>query len=662
MTTSSKYKLWITLPLMGALIIGVSLGTLLAVTQDLPQVESLQTYEPSSITSILDEEGRPVRSFFVERRIPIPIQEVPDNLIKAVIAVEDTRFYRHFGLDIKGILRALWRDITSFRLVEGGSTLTQQLSKVLFLTPEKTLIRKIKEAVLAINIERRYSKDEILSLYLNQIYLGEGAYGVETAARTFFGKHARELTLAECALIAGLPRSPSMYSPINHPERARQRMRVVLERLLVEGYISQGEHDDAAQNGFSLSPAIVPEDPAPYFTEIIRRVIEERMGANLLYRGGIVIESTLNLDLQKAATEAFNTGVGAYEARHPAKADTPSVQAAFVALTPSSGEIKALIGGRDFSSSPYNRVTQARRQPGSAFKPILYSAAIASGLTPTSLLKDEPFEVPIQGLPKYVPVNYSGDYNGPVTLRTALEKSLNAASVDLLLRLGYQPVLEMARNLGIQTRLKPYPSLALGVFDVSLLEMVSAYGAFANRGILVNPRFIRRVLNRQGQVLWEPPLELSDALSPDVAYLTTNLLEGVIKQGTGRRASSLGWPMAGKTGTTDEYKDAWFIGYTPNLAAGAWVGFDQPSSLGRGEAGSVAALPIWMDFMRRVGPGAPSEDFTVPSGIEVVEVDPESGLRAGPLCEQRITEVFLTGTAPEEVCGIHENQGIENRE
>ncbi len=651
MTFSAKYRLWITLPLAGALFIGVFLGALLAVTQNLPQVESLQTYEPSSVTMILADDGRPIRTFFVERRIPIPLQEVPDNLIKAIIAVEDARFYQHFGLDIKGILRALWRDVTSMSMVEGGSTLTQQLSKVLFLTPEKTLIRKIKEAVLAINIERLYSKNEILSLYLNQIYLGEGAYGVEAAARTFFDKHARELTLAECAMIAGLPRSPNLYSPINHPERARQRMKVVLGRLLSEGYISQQEHDLALENGFSLSPTPSPEDPAPYFTEMIRREIEDRLGANLLYRGGIVIESTLDLELQKSATEAVYAGIAAYERRHPEKKEVSPVQAALIALNPSSGEVMALVGGRDFTTSPYNRAIQARRQPGSAFKPILYSAALASGLPPTKILRDEPFEIQMRGSEPFIPVNYSGNYSGPVTIRQALEKSLNAASVDLLLKVGYQPVLDMARQLGIRTELKPYPSLALGVFDVSLLEMVSAYGTFANRGILVSPRYIRRVLDRQGQVLWEPPLQLSDALSPEVAYLTTNLLEGVIQHGTGRRAAALGFPMAGKTGTTDDYRDAWFVGYTTNIAAGAWMGFDVPASLGIGEAGSRAALPIWMDFMQAAASHNPPGEFEIPAGIEIVEVDPESGFLAGPGCTDRTTEVFLEGTAPVEVCG-----------
>ena len=653
MSISSKHKLWILLPILGALIIGVFLGTMLAITQDLPQVESLQTYEPSSVTRILADDGRPVRSFFVERRIPIPLHEIPDDLINGIIAVEDSRFYQHFGLDLKGILRALWRDITSMSVVEGGSTLTQQLSKILFLNPEKTLIRKIKEAFLAINIERRYSKDEILSLYLNQIYLGEGAYGVEAAARTFFGKKAQDLNLPECALIAGLPRSPARYSPINNPEQARGRMRTVLGRLLSEGYISQEEHDQAVETGFSLSPTAAPEDPAPYFTEMIRRTLEEELGANLLYRGGIIIESTLNLDLQRSAVEAVNMGIAAYETRQPEKPGSPPVQASFVALEPSNGEIKALVGGRDFSDFPYNRVTQARRQPGSSFKPIIYAAAIASGLPPTTILRDEPFEVQRKYAPPFIPVNYSGRYSGPVTLRSALERSLNAASVDLLLKVGYQPAIDMARKLGISSQLKPYPSLALGVFDVSLLELVSAYGAFSDRGILVSPRYIRRVLNKQGQVLWEPKLQLSDALSPDVAYLMTSLLEGVIQRGTGRRAAALGWPMAGKTGTTDDYKDAWFIGYTAHLAAGAWMGFDQPASLGYGEAGSRAALPIWIRFMKKTGPGDSRNSFEIPSGIVIVEIDPDSGLLAGPDCPNRVSEVFLEGTEPEKVCDLH---------
>ncbi len=657
MTISGRQKLWIALPLAGSLFIGVFLGVILAVTQDLPQVEGLQTYEPSSVTRILDDDGRTVKTLFVERRIPITLKEVPDHLIHAVIAVEDSRFYEHFGLDIRGILRALWRDITSLRVVEGGSTLTQQLSKVLFLTPEKTLIRKAREAILAINIERRYSKDEILSFYLNQIYLGEGAYGVEAAARTYFGKHARDLTLAECALIAGLPRSPSLYSPVGHPERAMARMKVVLGRLLAQKYISTTEHEMAVSGGYSLSTTPSQEDPAPYFTELIRRDLEERLGANLLYRGGITIESTLNLDLQRYATEAVELGMAAYERRHPPKEGSAGVQTAFLALSPANGEVKALVGGRDFAASPYNRATQARRQPGSAFKPVLYATALREGLSPSTILNDSPFEVPLRGSPTYIPTNYSSRYYGPVTMRTALEKSLNAASVDLMLKVGYEPVMDMSRKLGIRTELKPYPTLALGVFDVSLLEMVSAYGAIANQGILASPRLVRRVLDRQGQVLWEPPLELKDALSPQVSYVLTSLLEGVILRGTGRGASSLGSTVAGKTGTTDDFKDAWFIGFAPQLAAGAWVGYDETRNLGSGEAGAQAALPFWKRFMENALRGRDGEEFQVPPGVEFAEIDPETGLLAGPGCPALVVQPFLEGTAPGTRCSLHGSDG-----
>jgi penicillin-binding protein 1A len=649
---------WLLVPLLGSILIGTFIGVLLAITQDLPQVESLQTFEPSSLTVLLSDDGRPIRSFYLERRIPVPLKEIPDTLLHAIIAVEDSRFYQHFGLDVKGILRALWKDIRSLRVVEGGSTLTQQLSKVLFLTPEKTLMRKIREAILAINIERRYSKDEILSLYLNQIYLGEGSYGVEAAARTYFGKHASEMTLAECAMIAGIPRSPTLYSPVGNPERARGRMKVVLGRLLGEGYISQEEYDLAVEKGFSLTPVLPPEDPAPYFTEIVRRELEERFGANFVYRGGITIQTTINLDLQEAAREAVQKGIDDYEKRQTGSTEEAPVQAALLALDPSSGEVKAIVGGRDFSTSPYNRATQARRQPGSAFKPVLYAAALASGLPPTKILNDSPFEVSLKGQPPYVPANYSERYYGPVTMRTALEKSLNAASVDLLMKVSYKPVMDMASKLGITTELKPYPTLALGVFDVSLEEMVTAYGALANRGILVKPRYILRVVDRQGQVVWEPRLHLTDATSPQVAYLTTSLLEGVIDHGTGRSATNLGDPLAGKTGTTDDFKDAWFIGFTTRLAAGVWVGFDTPLSLGEGEAGARVALPIWKSFMERALKDIDAKEFQIPNGIEFAEIDPETGLLHGPGCSSRLVEVFLEGSAPKKRCGKHDDTAL----
>lgn len=657
MTTNSIFwKInwyWIVLPVAAAMLVGLSLGLLLALTQDLPQVEALQVYEPSAVTTVFSDDGSPVRSLFVERRIPVPLQEIPGTLVQALIAVEDARFYQHFGLDIKGILRALWRDIKSMKAVEGGSTLTQQLAKVLFLTPEKTIIRKLKEALLAINIERRYSKDEILTMYLNQIYLGEGAYGVEAAARTYFGKNVKNLNLAECSMIAGLPRSPSLYSPIAHPERAESRLRVVLLRLLDEGFITDEIYRETVEAGLVLKTSPSPEDPAPYFTEMVRRELEQRISPNLLYRGGLAIETTLNLEMQLAAEGSLQRGLKSYERRHPdsKKENDDLIQGAFLALDPATGEIKAMVGGRDFSLSPFNRTTQARRQPGSAFKPILYTAALSSGFTPSDIIDDFPLKIQIKGrTDPWIPRNYTGDYSGPVTLRTALERSLNAASVDLLQRLGYQPVIDTAHRLGITTELKPYPSLALGTFDVSLLEMISAYGVFDNRGILAAPHLIRRVRDREGGVLWEQASHLSDVLSPQISFQITNLLEGVTTRGTARRALRLGRPSAGKTGTTDDFRDAWFIGYVPGLAAGAWVGFDLPSSLGNGESGGRTALPVWIDFMGTVLRDIPAEQFPVPEGIDLVEIDPESGLLAGPGCYEKVVEAFLPGTAPTGYC------------
>lgn len=646
-------RYWLILPLAASIIIGLLLGLLLALTQDLPQVESLQDFEPSAVTTILSDDGTPLRTLFVERRIPVPLEDMPDTLIKAIIAVEDARFYRHFGLDLRGITRALLRDIRSLRAVEGGSTLTQQLAKVLFLTPDKNLVRKLKEAVLAINIERRYSKAEILSFYLNQVYLGSGAYGVEAASRTYFGKGVSELNLPESAMIAGLPRSPSRYSPLVNPERALARMEIVLRRLLAEEYISRETFRKAVESGVELIPSRAPEDPAPYFTEMVKRELEERISPNLLYKGGLVIETTLNRDLQKAADEAVRRGVSLYEQRHPA-GNEDDLQVALVSVHPATGEVKSMIGGRDFTRSPFNRAVQARRQPGSAFKPILYAAALSSGFVPTDLLLDEPHEIDIKGKKEpWIPRNYTDEYKGSVTLRTALENSLNAASVDLLIRLGYQPVIDLASRFGITSDLKPYPSMALGTFDVSLLEMVSAYGVFENHGIHARPHLIRRVVDREGRVIWESSKHLFDALSPQVSFQITNLLEGVIQRGTARRARSLGRPIAGKTGTTDDYKDAWFIGFAPGLSTGVWVGYDLPVTLGQGEAGGRVALPIWIEFMKNALREMPQSAFPVPDGIELVEIDPMTGLLAGPECPDRIVEAFIPGTAPGKVCDRH---------
>ncbi len=642
---------WLIFPLAASALAGTLIGLYLALGTDLPQVEALQTYDPSAVTTMFAADGTPFKTFFVERRIPVPREKMPRELVEAIVAVEDSRFFTHGGLDWKGIGRALWQDIRHGRIVEGGSTLTQQLAKVLFLTPEKSLLRKIREAVLALAIERRYGKQEILTLYLNQVYFGEGAYGVEAAAQTFFGKSVSDLTLAECALTAGLPRSPARYSPISHPEEARARQRTVLVRLRMEGYITREQEEQALSQPLTIRPARPGKEPGAYFADLVRRRLEEEMGENLLYRGGLAVHTTLDLAMQKAAEKAVADGIAAYEKRHAPRPGEAPVQAAMLAMDPATGEIKALVGGRDFASFPYDRALTARRQPGSAFKPILYASALSAGMTPATLLSDVPATFRFPGQEPWTPENYGGVYNGTVTMRTALENSLNAASVNLLTRTGYAPVMETARRLGMTADLLPYPSLALGVFDSSLAELVQAYAAFDNGGMRPRMRFLTAVRDREGVPLkgFDPP-GLSEALPPRTAFQMTNLLTGVVERGTARAASALGLPLAGKTGTTNDFKDAWFIGFSPDLIAGTWVGFDAPRSLGRGEAGARAALPIWMEFMRATLSQAPPSRFPIPPEIEMVEVDPATGFLASAACPTRVLEAFLPGTAPVATC------------
>jgi penicillin-binding protein 1A len=642
---------WLTIPVAAAALAGALLGLYLALAIDLPQVEELQTYDPSAVTTLQAADGVPFRTFFVERRIPVPRKSMPRELVEAIVSVEDSRFYAHRGLDWVGIGRALWQDIRHRRIVEGGSTLTQQLAKVLFLTPEKSLLRKAREAILALAIERRYSKQEILTLYLNQIYLGEGAYGVEAAAQTYFGKGVAGLSLAECAMIAGIPRSPSRYSPISHPEEALARMRTVLARLRMEGYISREQEQQAVAQPPPVRPARPGKEPGAYFADLVRRRLEQELGENLLYRGGLTVRTTLDLDLQLAAEKAVADGIAAYEKRHPPAPGEAPVQAALLAMDPATGEVKALVGGRDFATSPYDRAFSARRQPGSAFKPVLYAAALAGGMTPATLLSDRPATFRLPGQEPWTPENFGGVYRGNVSLRTALEDSLNAASVDLLIRTGYGPVMETARRLGFSAVLRPYPSLALGVFDASLSELVQAYAAFDNAGMRPRLRFLVSVRDREGVPLrdFDPP-ELTEAIPPRTAFQVTNLLTGVVERGTARVASALGLPLAGKTGTTDDYKDAWFVGFSPSLVAGSWVGYDVPRSLGRGEAGSRAALPIWMDFMHAALATAPVSRFAIPPETDMVEVDPATGLLAGGACPLIVLDAFLPGTAPVAAC------------
>jgi len=496
---------------------------------------------------------------------------VPPLLINALIATEDTRFYSHHGIDPRGIVRAFMRNIRAHKVLEGGSTLTQQLAKVLFLTPERSYTRKLKEMALALRIEQRYTKQEILSLYLNQIYFGSGAYGVESAAQVYFGKSVKELGLSECALLAGLPRSPKYYSPFKTPENARGRRAYVLNRMVAMGIITEAQANDTKKAPLPSQPIVKVGGPAPYFVEYIRQKVEERFGASILYSGGLNIYTSINVDLQKNAEQAVKEGLAKIEARHRKTGASSPLQAALIATEPSTGHILAMVGGRDFSESQFNRVWQALRQPGSAFKPIIFAAALERGFGATDILDDAPLTIKMDRKKNWSPENFTHTYQGFVTLRKALAQSLNIPTVKLLEKIGVDEAIQYAKRFGIRSPLTHYLSLALGSSDVTLFELTSAYAVFANHGMRLGPVSILMITDSSGRVLYTNDALPTQVIKPETAYLITNLLRGAIEQGTGWKARELGRPAAGKTGTTNDYRDSWFMGYTPNLLAGVWV-------------------------------------------------------------------------------------------
>jgi penicillin-binding protein 1A len=638
---------------LAAVLTGSSLGVLLYAVWDLPEVRTLEEYRPRITTRVFSGSNQLLAEFFLENRTPVDIDDVPETLINALIATEDARFYSHRGIDLRGIARALYRNIRGRKVLEGGSTLTQQLAKVLFLTPERSYSRKLKEMALAMKIEQRYTKREILSLYLNQIYFGSGAYGIEAAAQTFFGKTARELTLPECALLAGIPRSPSRYSPFRSREHARDRRSLVLSRMVAMEIISAAQADDARRAPLPERPAAPMRGsaPAPYFVEYIRQMVEDRFGSSILYTGGLNIHTSIDDSLQASAEEAVRSGLlGLESQQNSGRKGSGPLQAAVVALEPATGHILAMVGGRDFQSSQFNRAWQALRQPGSAFKPFVYAAAIERGYSAGDLLQDEPLTVALDAKRTWSPENFSRTYQGPVTLRTALAQSLNVPTIRLLSDVGMQEVIGVAHRLGISSPLKPVFSLGLGSADVTLLELTSAYAVFANQGTRLDPLAILMISDSSGRVLYTGNPSPAPVLRPETAYIMTNLLRGVVERGTGWKARVLGRPVAGKTGTTNDYRDAWFIGYSPQIVAGVWVGYDDQRSLGPKATGARAALPIWIDFMRRAHEGQDRAEFPVPENILFRSIDPRSGLLSTERCRTSLREAFAAGTEPRQYC------------
>jgi penicillin-binding protein 1A len=639
--------------------------------RDLPPIEQVEAYRAAIKSSVYDADGKLLHEFFRENRANLRLTEIPDNLIQATITTEDKRFYSHWGVDLLGVSRAAITNVLKGGRVQGASTITQQLARNMFLTHERTFERKIKEALLALRIERLHSKHEILEMYFNQIYYGDGSYGVASASRNFFGKPPEELELHEAALLAGLPNSPGRYSPRRNPQAAEQRRNHVLKRMYEEKIISAADYRSAAAAPLGVTTSRFRANHAPYFIEMVRQYMDDKYGSNLLYEGGLRIYTTLELDLQETAEAALEKQITALEVRNryevtrenyappendeDAPVNSAYLQGAVVCVDPHNGYLKALIGGRDFAQSPFNRAVQAQRQPGSAFKPFIYTAAIDNGFRPTDVIVDAPVSYTAGDGTEWAPRNYDQTWNGAVTLRYALQKSINIPAIKLLRRLGASQVASYARRMGIKSRIGPDLSLALGTSEVNLLEITSAYAVLANEGIRNEPLFILKVLDDEGNVLETNSPNPVDVLSPETASVVTNMMQSVVDHGTGYTARAMGLqaPAAGKTGTTDDYTDAWFVGFTPSLVCGVWVGFDVKRRMGRAMTGAVAALPAWAEIMIDWSEERPVENFSLPLGAVTREVCTETGLLATDACPHVTSEVFTMGTEPTIICNMH---------
>ncbi len=752
------WRRWhITLITLAALFLAALLATvglLWYYAQDLPELSQLQNYQPSLVTQVYSGDQQLIGQFFIERRILTPLAQIPEHLRRAVIAVEDVRFFEHPGLDYIGILRAAWTNLRRGGKVEGASTITQQLARSLFLSSERTFDRKVRELVLAYKMELVSTKEQILETYLNQIYFGQGAYGVASAAQSYFGKDLAGLTVAEAAFLAGLPKSPNHFSPFKNYARAKKRQEHVLERMEEAGFLTSAQREEALAEPLSFRrPG--SEQTAPYFVEYVRQHLVAKYGEAMVYKGGLRIKTTLNLGMQRAAEAAFKTGLRELDKRQgwrgplrtvdPAtlttgnqpvatidqplaigdereavvtksgkdvfwvqignvsakllfddmawakrrltgqdlakdiavastpkqvlkpgdvievkikKIDkeqvyvqleqTPLVEGGLIALDPDKGAIRAMVGGYDFNRSEYNRAVQAHRQPGSAFKPIIYATAINQGMSPASVVLDAPVVYEqVEEEKTWKPENYGKRFHGMVSLRDALAHSHNLATVRLLDKVGIKNVIEFARQVGITSPLSADLSLGLGSSSVGLLELTSAYGVFLNQGNRAEPFAIISVTDNAGEVLEQEDVQTQEVLSKETAYLITNMMEDVVQKGTGQAAKSLGRPIAGKTGTTNEFINAWFIGGTPNLVAGIFVGFDDRRSLGETESGAHAALPIWITFMKEALRTLPVVPFTIPEGITFVKVDPSTGLLNTEQEDQPgNVEIFARGSEP----------------
>jgi penicillin-binding protein 1A len=718
-------------------LFGVMCGLMVVYSIDLPQMDDLVRYRPNTTTELLDIHGREIGSFALERRVVLPYTEFPPVLRQALISIEDKSFERNWGVNLVRAVGAAWRDLHSRSRAQGSSTLTMQLARNLFLSSEKTYGRKIQEILLAVQIERVFTKDQIFQMYSNQIYLGHGTYGFEAASEFYFSKHARDLNLPEAALLAALPKGAEYYSPLKYPARALRRRNLVLSEMLADRKITREQEEAAAATPLGLNIEPPPNSVAPYFVEEVRRQLEKEYGAEEVHGAGLRVYTTLDLDLQLVANKAVLDGTAAYERRHgwkghlenivlkgmdpekyqhpdwsqsiekggyyhalvtevsparvlvkvgPVRAEmTPAdwtwtqqksgdsflttgdvvyvklggsspggvlhaelqqdtgVQASMMAVDNVSGEVLAMVGGRDFAMSQFNRATQSERETGSSFKPYVYTTAVEAGAKPTDIIVDGPVSFYTPNGP-YTPHNYEGDYKGAMTLLNAFAESRNIPALKLADKVGIRKVIETAHRFGVTSNIPAYLPVAIGAADISLYEQVQSYSVFPNDGIRIEPHYIRKVTQADGLPLEEAPAEVNEVISVETARTMMQFLLAVTRMGTGSAAAQLKHPLGGKTGTTNGYTDAWFIGFSPSVTCGTWIGFDDRQSLGEKETGAKAALPMWMDFMRAAIANKPNEAFpqgnapekqldlplTPPPGSPVVKQIPKAPADADP--------------------------------
>lgn len=660
----------------------------------LPTFEQLHDIEPPQISQVFARDGSLVHEFSIERRIWVPIKQIPENLANAVIAIEDRRFYTHWGIDLRRIAGAVVVDVIRGHYAQGASTITQQLARNLYLTSRQTLVRKIREALTALQLESYYTKREILESYLNQVYLGAGVYGVQAASRKYFSKDVSELTLNECAVLAGTIQLPERYRPDKEEniKRITARRNTVLRAMGVMEFIDKETVKKTSAEPIPSDPLKEPPRRAPYFVEMVRQSIARTYGDDVLYNGGLTIYTTLDPvaqdtieraaarhleDLQRRCNRIFLDSTRAhvklrmpsdtflahfdslYDARrseYDTLADSVKLriaQVAVVALDIETGGVLALVGGRDFDESKFNRAIQARRQPGSAMKPIVYTAAIDSGYTPATVVLDQPITL-MTDEGEWRPENYNREFHGPVTLRYALAKSINLVAIQVLMDIGPGRVVQYARRMGLKYNLPPVPALAIGACEATPMEMTAAYASLAAGGLYTEPVFIQKVYDRNGRLLEQADLDTHRVVSPQTAYIVANMMQDVVLRGTGAKIPGMGFtrPAGGKTGTTNDYSDAWFVGFTPQIACGVWVGVDERRSLGRGVTGSDGAIPIWVPAMKALHRDRPLARFDRPADVVLIRVCSESHKVANRYCPSFREEPFIVGTFTD-TCDIH---------